>query len=222
VTVEVPAAGLEHASMVVCPRSGSRRLRRNASIRLGGGAIAATDRRGRSCRFPIDGTDESPRGFRSAGLEGHGDYLEDRRGRALVRLQIIDWDPTKLHALDDAAGFKAVIDPGTPSDRPEMMKIEDPPYLAWASTSVAVGIAAVSLYWIHIAPEAVMLVLALPALILFAWFITLTKLAMPSSKEIRATQQRAAEMAPKALAEAEEILKRYGVEAAPEPEPDKP
>jgi hypothetical protein len=212
----------EEKTFVVRPSSGSWRLRRMASFRLEGGALVATDRRGRSRTFPVDWTDTAPRGFRSTGQMDGRRYLEDQRGRALVRLDLIEWDPEQLGDLEEAAGFKLVTDPGTPADRPEMMKIEDPPYFAWASTSAAVGIAAVSLYWIHIAPEAVMLVLALPALILFAWFITLTKLAMPSSKEIRATQQRAAEMAPKALAEAEEILKRYGVEAAPEPEPDKP
>ena len=93
-----------------------------------------------------------------------------------------------MGALEQASGFKAVIDPRTPTDRPEMMKIEDPPYFARAGASAAVGTAAVSLYWLHIAPEAVMILVALPALILFLWFITLTKLSMPSNKEIAAMQ----------------------------------
>ncbi|HVW33740.1 MAG TPA: hypothetical protein VHL53_14480 [Acidimicrobiia bacterium] len=181
----------DKTAMVVRPASGSRRLRKNASLRLEGGAIVATDRRGRSRRFPIDGSDESPRGFRSAQqLDSGGYYLEDRRGRALVRLRIMDWDPEKVHALDEPAGFEPVIDPKRPSDRPEMMKIEDPPYFARASTSAAVGIAAVSMYWLHIAPEAVMLLVALPALILFLWFITLTKLAMPKREDLEAAARR--------------------------------
>ena len=214
---------MEHATpMVVRPTSGSPTLRKKASIRFESGAIVVTDRRGTSRTFPIDGTEDAPRGFRSTGQMDGRRYLEDQRGRALVRLDLMDWDPEQLGDLEEAAGFKLVTDPGTPSDRPEMMKIEDPPYFAWASTSAAVGIAAVSLYWLHIAPEAVMLMVALPALVAFAWFITLTKLSMPSGKEIEATQQRAAEMAPNALAEADEILKRYGVEPAPDAEADKP
>jgi len=209
--------------MVVRPKGGSRRLRRMASIRLDGSAIVATDRAGRSRTFPIDGTDDSPRGFRSAErLDDGGYYLEDRRGRALVRLQIMDWDVEQLGALEDAAGFKAVIDSGAPSDRGEMMKIEDPPYFARASISAAVGTAAVSVYWLHLAPEAVIDFVAVPALILFLWFITLTKLSMPNRKEIAAMQKHAHERAVQVLAETDEILKRYPVETAPETETDKP
>jgi hypothetical protein len=208
--------------MVVRPTDGSKRLRKNATIRLEGGAIVATDRRARSRRFPIDGTDEAPRGFRSTGQLGGGYYLEDRKGRALVRLDLMNWDPERLGDVEKAAGFKVVTDPGRPTDRPEMMKIEDPPYFAWASVSAAVGIAAVSLYWLRIAPEAAMMVVALPALILFVWFIALTKLSMPSNKEIAAMQEHAHEMSVKADAQAEEILKRYGMETTPEPETDKP
>ena len=177
--------------MVVRPTSGSPSLRKNATIRLEGGAIVATDRRRRSRSFLIDGTDTSPRGFRGTGQLDGRHYLEDQRGRALVRLDLMDWDPEELGDLEDAAGFKVVTDPGTPSDRPEMMKIEDPPYFAWAGVSAAVGTAAVSLYWLHIAPEAVMLLVALPALILFVWFVTLTKLSMPSGKEIASDGEEA-------------------------------
>ena len=214
--------GEDEKPMVVRPTDGSRRLRKNASIRLEGGALVATDRRGRGRAFPIDGTENAPRGFRGTGQLDGRRYLEDRRGRALVRLDLMDWDPEQLGDLEDAAGFKVITDPGTPTDRPEMMKIEDPPYFAWASGSAAVGIGAVSLYWLHIAPEAIMTLVALPALILFVWFIALTKLSMPSSKEIAAMQEHAHEVSVKAEAQAEEILKRYGMETEPEPETDKP
>ena len=209
-------------SFVVRPSSGSRRLRRHASIRLEGGAIVATDRLRRSRTFRIDATDKAPRGFRGTGQLDALYYLEDRRGRALVRLDLMDWDPEQFGDLEEAAGFRVVTDPGTPSDRPEMMKIDDPPYFAGASISFAVGAGAVSLYWLHIAPEAVMEFVALPALILFVWFITLTKLSMPSSKEIAAMQKRAHEMSVKADAQAEEILKRYGMGTDPEPGTQKP
>jgi len=216
-------ARLAPASMIVCPRSGSRLLRRNASIRLDAGAIVATDRQGSSRTFPLDGTDDSPRGFRSAKRldEGGGYYLEDRQGRSLIRLDLMNWNVEQLSALEQAAGFKVVTDPGTPSDRPEMMTIEDPPYFAWASASAAVGIAAVSLYWLHIAPEAVMVLVALPALILFAWFMTLVKLSMPNRKEIAALEKQAHERAVEVLAETDDILKRYPAET-PEPETEKP
>jgi len=207
---------------VVRPSSGSRRLRKNASIRLENGAIVATDRRGRSRSFPIDGTDEAPRGFRSTGKLGGGYYLEDRQGRSFVRLDLMNWDPERLGDLEQAAGFKVVTDQGVPTDRPGMMKIEDPPYFACASMSAGLGIAAVSLYWVHIAPEAVMMLVALPALILFVWFITLTKLSMPSNKEIVAMQERAHELSVKADAQAEEILKRYGMGTDPEAGTQKP
>jgi hypothetical protein len=220
VTVEAPVARLEHALMVVRPRSGSRRLRRNASLRLDGGSIVATDRRGESRNFPIDGTDNAPRGFRSAErLDDGGYYLEDRRGRALVRLQIIDWKVEEVGALEDAAGFKAVIDPGTPSDRPEMMTIEDPPYFARASISAAVGTAAVSLYWLHIAPEAVMDYVALPALILFVWFITLTKLAMPKREVVEAEARRLHEARLRLDAESAKEAESTSVRSEAEPDP---
>jgi hypothetical protein len=215
---------MEHeTAMVVRPTSGSRRLRRNASVRLEGSAIVATDRRGRSRVFPIDGSDDAPRGFRSTmQLDNGGYYLEDREGRSLVRLRIMDWDPEQLHALDRPAGFEVVTDPATPSDRPEMMRIEDPPYFARASISAAVGVAAVSLYWLHFVPGAVMDFVALPALILFVWFITLTKLSMPTNKDIAAMQKHAQELAQKSEADWEELKKRYPDLAAADPETDTP
>ena len=207
---------------MVRPSSGSRPLRRHARIRFESGAIVVTDRRGTSRTFRIDGTEDAPRGFRSTGQMDGRRYLEDQRGRALVGLALMDWDPEHWGDLEEAAGFKLVTDPGTPSDRPEMMKIEDPPYLAWASTSAAVGIAAVSLYWLHIAPEVVMMLVALPAVILFVWFVTLTKLSMPSNKEIAAMQKHAHEMAMKTEADWEELKKRYPDLAEADPETDTP
>jgi|GEM_PF-2881708 len=176
---------VDETPMVVRPRSGSRSLRTNASIRLEDGAIVATDRRRRSRRFPIDGADDSPTGFQyTRDLDDGGLYLEDRRGRSLVRLVAMNWSAQELSSLEEAAGISVVTDPGSGHSSPGMMKIEDPPYFAWASTSAAIGIAAISLYWVHIAPESVMLVVALAALIVFAWFITLTKLAMPKRGDV--------------------------------------
>jgi hypothetical protein len=207
--------------VVVRPRSGSGRLRRKASIRLEGGAVVATDRLGRSRTFPIDGTDDSPSGFQyTRDLDDGGYYLEDRRGRSLVRLESMDWDIEALSALEEAAGFRVVSEPGSASASPGMMKIGDPPYFARASISAAVGISAVSLYWLHIAPEAIVLLVALPALILFVWFITLTKLAMPKREEVEAAAKRLHEARLRLDAETAEAAETSPVRA--EPETDKP
>src|SRR4051794_3097800 len=103
----------DRTPLVVRPRSGSGRLRKNASIRMDGAAIVATDRRGRSRTFPLDGTDDSPSGFQyTRQLDDGGFYLEDRRGRSLVRLDSLNWSPEALSALEDAAGISVVSDPG--------------------------------------------------------------------------------------------------------------
>ena len=94
--------------------------------------------------------------------------------------------------------------------------------LLFAVAIIVSGIAAVSLYWLHIAPEAVMLLVALPALILFVCFITLTKLSMPNNKEIAAMQKHAHERAVQTDALVEDILKRYPDQTAPESETDTP
>lgn len=59
-------------------------------------------------------------------------------------------------------------------------------------------------------------------MILFVWFITLTKLSMPSNKEIAAMQKHAHEMAMKTEADWEELKKRYPDLAEADPETDTP
>ena len=210
-------------AMVVRPVNGSRRLRRVASIRLDGGAIVATDRRGRSRKFPIDGSDDSPGGFQyTRDMSDGGYYLEDRRGRSLVRLDGMNWDTDQLSALEDAAGLSVRSDPGSASPDPGMMTIQDPPYFSRASVSASIGMGAMALYWLHIAPEAVVNFLALPALVVCVYFIVVLKLSMPNKKEIAAMQKRADALSAETEAKADEILKRYGIDPAAEPEGDKP
>lgn len=207
----------QETPMVVHPASGSRQLRKSASIGLEDGAFVATDRRGRRRRFPIDGGENSPRGFRSA--DGVF-YLEDRSGRALIRFDTLDWDWQQVGPVQEAAGFDVLTEPGTPSPNPEMMKIQDPPYFARASASAAVGTAAVSLYWLHFAPEAVMLLVALPALILFLWFITLTKLAMPKREDMEAAAKHVHEA--RLRLDAEEAQAAEAASARRDAEADEP
>ena len=84
----------------VRPTKGSRRLRKEASLRLEGAAIVATDRQGRSRTFHIDGTDNSPSGFQyTRQLDDGGYYLIGLKQPAEKLFIGVPWSTDQVFAV---------------------------------------------------------------------------------------------------------------------------
>ena len=174
--------------LTIRPRSGTRALRENASLRLEDGAITATDRRGRSRTFPLIGAENSPVCVGSALREGGDYWLEDPKGRALLVLDSLEWDGDELFNFKQAAGLELnVRSPGeSPAPkRPDVFRVMDPPYVSWAIRATAVGGAAISLRWLHVAPEVFVYVVALPALVFLLWCLFMNKISSPGAEDQR-------------------------------------
>lgn len=173
--------------LTIRPRSGTRALRKHASLRLEDGTIIAMDRRGRSRTFSLTGAENSPACAGSA-LAESGDYwLEDRNGRALLVLNSADWDGDELFNFKQALGLELNIrGPGErpPPKRPDVFRVMDPPYLSWGIRASAVGGAVIALRWLHIAPEFLVLWVAVPSLVLTIWFLFMHQRSAPTHEQI--------------------------------------
>lgn len=97
------------------PRNGLPSFRRKAGFSLKEGVITASDRRGRSRSFAIDGTDRSPVGFlRKRDLEG----LVDGAGNMLTRSYGVDWGSSDFINFLVAADLRWVSDDSDSPDPP--------------------------------------------------------------------------------------------------------
>jgi hypothetical protein len=171
--------------LTIRPRSGTRSLRKHASLRLEDGAIVATDRRGRSRTFQLEGAENSPVCFGRALVEGGDYWLEDRCGRALLLLEDLDWDGDEFFKFRQASGLEAHGRRQAPRKRPDIFKVMDPPFLSWGIRASGIGGAAVALNWLHIAPEPLVYLVGLPALLFLLWCLLMTKLSSPSAEDLR-------------------------------------
>jgi hypothetical protein len=118
--------------LTIRPRSGTRALRKKASLRLEDGAILATDRRGRSHTFQLAGAENSPTGFGRALYDGRGPYwLQDHSGRSLLLLDRGDWDGDEFFKFRKATGLDAHGRKEPPPKRPDVFRVMDPAYLNW-------------------------------------------------------------------------------------------
>jgi hypothetical protein len=166
--------------LIIRPSSGSSALRKHASLRVEDAAIIATDRRGRTRTFRLDGAEDSPVCFGRAMIEGGDYWLEDRSGRALLLLEILDWDDDAFLKFILATGLWTHERKQAPAKRPDVFRVKDPPYVIWAIRASGIGGAAVALYWLHIVPEPLVYVVGLPALGFFLWCFVMNKITSPS------------------------------------------
>ena len=178
-------ADVRSTNVVVRPRYGLPRFKRNACVELADGAIIATNRWGKSRRFPLSGAENSPE---KSGSYFDGDrnlwWLEDSNTQLLLLVDLTGWRPVDFNEIEGAAGY-----PYPPASdrilpvRPDGFKVGDLPILRWAMACVAIGIGAMSLRWLHVLPELVVLAVALPALVATLWCMLLLWIARPNAEE---------------------------------------
>jgi hypothetical protein len=147
------------------PETGLPRFRRNASLRLDDGVIVATDGRGRSRRFELDGTDRAPARVRSFGLDKQG--LMDGEGNLLALWEKAIWGlDGRIVDLCVAAGIKFGTQDTTtlPPMRSDGIKIFDVPALPIMSASSSIGIVAFAASQVHVAPDVVTVPIMIVAL----------------------------------------------------------
>jgi hypothetical protein len=97
--------------VVLRPRNGLPSLRGHAGYVLENGVITASDRRGRSRSFPLDGTENAPAEFRTI---GRTDGLVDGAGNMLTRAYGVNW------GVHDFVDFLAAADLMMVSCDPEL------------------------------------------------------------------------------------------------------
>jgi hypothetical protein len=123
------------SSTEVEPFSGTRRFRRTARMCVRDGALVATDRRGRTFSFPMDGTPQAPARFvvtfASEERDGHGRFAYlDGSGQAIIRGLNHEWNHFEQMEFNDAAGIaEGLANPPLPPLRHDGCAIED---VKWA------------------------------------------------------------------------------------------
>jgi hypothetical protein len=151
--------------IVLHPETGLSRFRRTASLRVQSGVITATDGKGRSRSFPLDGTPRAPARVRAFGMDQEG--LIDGAGNLLAVWEHGIWGGAAIVDFSVAAGIKfgAQDDPALPPLRPDGLKIFDIPALSIASACSAVGIVAFGTSQFHVVPDIITIPVMVVALI---------------------------------------------------------
>lgn len=174
------------SEIIVRPRYGLPRFKRTASVAWKDGAIVATNRWGKARAFPLADSEDSPK---HSGGYFDGDrnlwWLIDSNDQLLLLVDLEGWRPVDFNDIEDAAGddFSQPVSDEIPQMRPDVFKVGDLPLLRWAFGCVAIGTVAMSLRWLHVLPEAVVVGVALPALLGTLWLMALLWIARPSSDE---------------------------------------
>ena len=95
-------------------------------------------------------------------------------------LDLNDWDDDEFQAFETAAGLYG-LGAQPPVKQPDVFRVMDPPYVSWAIRATAVGGAAISLRWLHVAPEMFVYAVAVPALVFLLWCLLMNKVSSPDS-----------------------------------------
>ncbi|HEY4409192.1 MAG TPA: hypothetical protein VGO87_04880, partial [Acidimicrobiia bacterium] len=151
--------------IVLHPETGLPRFRRTASLRVQDGVITATDGKGRSRSFPLDGTTSAPARVRAFGMDQEG--LMDGAGNLLAVWEHGIWGGAAIVDFSVAAGIKfgTQDDPALPPLRSDGIKIFDIPALSVASVCSAVGIVAFGASQLHVVRDAIAVPVMVVALI---------------------------------------------------------
>jgi hypothetical protein len=144
-----PSAG----PIMLRPKQGTTRFRKHVSLRLEDEAIDATDRRGRTRRFPLDETDRAPAEVRIFGLMEQG--LVDGAGNLLALWENGIWDTKKEVEFCTRAGLGVVgfDNSELPQMRSDGIKMFDIPALSMMQLCSAIGAVGFAGIELHIGPE---------------------------------------------------------------------
>jgi hypothetical protein len=115
---------------ILRPTGGTKQFRRNCRLVAEDGAIAVTNRDGRTTRFLQDGTDTAPTEMMSY-LGQDLFIILDRQGRGVVLGHFAVWDSAENAQFCELAGLEnSVTNTFTPPDlRPDGVRLEEPAWL---------------------------------------------------------------------------------------------
>jgi hypothetical protein len=170
--------------MVVRPISGLPKFKRNACVQVKDGTISATNRWGKTCSFPLAGAENSPRRA-GGGFIGGQDiwWLEDKDGKLLLVVDLENFWDTEMGDLVRSTSLPTPLSSDqVPELRPDVFKINDVPIVPFGIACVGVGSVAVSLRWLNIGPEWVVMTVALPALIGALLCVLLYRTSRPNAE----------------------------------------
>jgi len=181
--------------IVLKPESGLPGFRRKASLRLESDAIVATDGRGRSRRFPLDGSDRAPARMWGFGLAGGREGLLDKAGNLMAVWDDGIWGGEARADFCIAANIKwGMQDEGSvPPLRPDGIKIVDFPALPLASTFSTIGIVAYAAHQFDFVPDVITLPIMIVALAAALVCLVLWKKASRLDPEVAERRRRVIE-----------------------------
>lgn len=114
---------------VLRPTGGSRRFRRNCSLLAEEGAVAVTDRKGKTTRFALDGTDNAPAHMASY-LFRDEFVVVDGKGRGLIISDDGLWDGDEQKQFCEVAGIQSVaVNADLPPLRSDGVRLEEAAWL---------------------------------------------------------------------------------------------
>lgn len=211
--------------VTVRPMSGLPKFKRTACVQLKDGAISATNRWGKTRSFPLSGAENSPK--RAGGAFNSCTnvwWLEDEGAKLLLVVEMEHfWDVEMGDLVRSTNLPMPVLSDHMFPMRPDVFKVSDLPIVNFGIYSAAVGSAAVALNWLHLLPEWLFLLIAVPTLIAAFICVAGNKLTGPKGKDkehqgylLRHQDELFAE-AEKGLDELEQSLPDSVKEAKPAP-----
>jgi len=116
---------------ILRPTGGTKKFRRNCRLVAEEGAIAATDRNGKTTRFPLDGTDAAPAEMITY-LGKDPFVIVDGRGNTVVTSPFLLWDTSERADFCEVVhiAFNGNnVDPAPPPLRADGVRLEEPAWL---------------------------------------------------------------------------------------------
>lgn len=115
---------------VLRPKGGTRKFRKNCRLVAEEGAILATDRNGRTTRFPIDGSLDAPKEMMTY-LHEEDFIILDGNGRGIIAGPYVLWDADESAGFCELAGIEGcVTNTHSPAPlRPDGVRLEEPAWL---------------------------------------------------------------------------------------------
>lgn len=170
---------------MVRPHYGLPRFKNNAFVAVKDGTVVASNRWGKHRQFRLSNGPDSPK--KAGWCTNHGQrfwWLEDAAGRVLLLVDLGGWRGSEFTDVEKATdALSQGVSDQVPPLRSDVFKVRDLPVLQWAFACVGIGIAAMSLRWLHIVPEVAVIAVALPALLVTLWLMALLWIARPSDEE---------------------------------------
>lgn len=115
---------------ILRPKGGTKKFRANCRLVAENDVIAATDRDGKTTRFPLDGSPDAPREMMTYLHEGNFIIL-DGNGQGIVASRYVQWDADESHAFCELVDLEdSVTNTYSPAPlRPDGVRLEEPAWL---------------------------------------------------------------------------------------------